>query len=189
LVEAPSDPFTVSLPPSVIDELPLGPTGKALQQLFQIDDSTNPQKGLEPMSEPLKFFSEAWCSTALALRTDEIVAGEYKTVKKPDGFDHILAFEVIDRPGLITHLEYKDARAVGFSATERPEESRVWVRFRGKLEHFREAVEGSTSASNLVMRGGLKLAKGSMTDAIKNAKSMNFIMRNWWGVVPTDWDV
>jgi hypothetical protein len=169
--------------------LPLGPTGKALQQLFQIDDSTNPQKGLEPMSEPLKFFSEAWCSTALALRTDEIVAGEYKTVKKPDGFDHILAFEVIDRPGLITHLEYKDARAVGFSATERPEESRVWVRFRGKLEHFREAVEGSTSASNLVMRGGLKLAKGSMTDAIKNAKSMNFIMRNWWGVVPTDWDV
>ena len=59
----------------------------------------------------------------------------------------------------------------------------------GKLEHFREAVEGSTSASNLVMRGGLKLAKGSMTDAVKNAKSMNFIMRNWWGVVPTDWDV
>ena len=106
------------------------------------------------MSEPLKFFSEAWCSTALALRTDEIVVGEYKTVKKPDGFDHILAFEVIDRPDLIAYLEYKDARAVGFSATERPDESRVWVRFRGKLEHFREAVEGSTSASNLVMRGG-----------------------------------
>ena len=36
IVKAPSDPSTVPLPPSVIDELPLGPTDKALKHLIDV---------------------------------------------------------------------------------------------------------------------------------------------------------
>jgi len=140
------------------------------------------------MSDHPKFFSEDWCQSAVALRTQAMADAELKAVKNPDKFDHVLAFEITDRPDTIVHLEYKGAQLVGLSATALAEESLVWVRFRGNLDVYREAVNGPTSASNLVLRGKLKLAKGSITDAIKNAKPLNVVTHNWWGAIPTDWD-
>ena len=136
------------------------------------------------MSEQLKFFSDEWCAAALANRDGD---GERKATKDPDTFTHVLAFEVTDRPELVTHLQYAAGNAVKFSASDLVEEDQVWARFKAKAEHFREAAEGRTPAANLVMRGSMRLAKGAMKDAIENAEALNVIVRNW-GNVPTDWD-
>jgi hypothetical protein len=136
------------------------------------------------VSEQLKFFSDDWCAAALSCRDGD---GERKVTKNPDSFTHVLAFEVTDRPELVTHMQYVAGHAVKFSATDLVEEDQVWARFKAKAEHFREAVEGRTPAANLVMRGSMRLVKGSMKDAIANAEALNVIVRNW-GKVPTDWD-
>lgn len=136
------------------------------------------------MSEQLKFFSDEWCAAALATRDSD---AERKATKDPETFTHVLAFEVTDRPELITHMQYVAGDVVKFSASDLVEDDQVWARFKAKIEHYREAVEGRTPAANLVMGGKMRLVKGSMKDAIANAEAVNVIARNW-GNVPTDWD-
>lgn len=143
------------------------------------------------MTDQLKFFSEEWCAAALAAHEGELAAREAKAVKDPANFDHIIAFEVTDRPDLVTHLEYVGARAASWRSADAAnlfDEDRVWARFRGKAEHFREAAEGKTPAANLVMAGKVRLVKGAMKDAIENAQALNIILRAW-GDLPTGWDV
>ena len=38
------------------------------------------------------------------------------------------------------------------------------------------------------MAGKMRIVKGTMKDAIENAKSLTLFMRSW-GNVPTDWNV
>jgi len=141
------------------------------------------------MTDQLKFFSEEWCDAALAAHVGALAEAEAKAVKDPANFNRVIAFEIADRPDLVTHLEYAGGRAVSWrSATNLFDEDRVCACFRGKVEHFREAAEGKTPAANLVMGGKVRLAKGSMKDAIENAKALNIIIRAW-GDLPTDWDV
>jgi hypothetical protein len=138
------------------------------------------------MSE-LKFFSEPWCQEAL--RSERVLSEEMvKVFRDPAKFNHVMAFEVTDRPGVAVQGKYVEARIQWWTAENLLPEDEVWAVFKGKLEHYRQAVADGTAAASLVMTGKLRLAKGSMIDAVKNAKAMNALMRHW-GTVPTDWDI
>ncbi|HEX3829340.1 MAG TPA: hypothetical protein VHV82_18920 [Sporichthyaceae bacterium] len=79
-----------------------------------------------------KFFCEEWCKHALVAEnaaTGEII----KRFKKPAEFNHVLALEVSDRPGVISHLKYEQGRCVAWTADLHPEEE-VWARFTASLE-------------------------------------------------------
>ena len=130
------------------------------------------------------FFSPAWCAQALRAENDA-TAEIYKRFRKPTEFTHVLALEVADRPGLVSHIEYKEGRAVAWTAGSYPEEQ-VWARFIGNLEDWRAGAEGQAKASNLVMAGRLKLTKGAMKDALENAAPFDRLVQ-CFGVVPTDW--
>jgi hypothetical protein len=79
-------------------------------------------------------------------------------------------------------------RVVGWPATDLRPDDEVFASFRGKVEDFREAAEGRTPAANLVMGGKVRLVRGTMKDAIENARALNVLI-GAWGDLPTDWDV
>jgi hypothetical protein len=140
------------------------------------------------MTEQLKFFSDEWCGAAAAAHHGDLAVRQSKALKDPVNFTHVIAFGVTDRPDLISHVQIVGGRVVSWSATNLYPEDEVWVRFQGKVEHFRDAAEGRTPAANLVMGGKVRLAKGTMKDAIENAKALNVLI-GAWGDLPTDWDV
>jgi putative sterol carrier protein len=136
------------------------------------------------MSE--KFFSASWVREAIEAErsvSDEI----YKRFRNPESFTHILAFDVEDRPGLSTYLEYVQGRAKSWTATP-IDENRVWARFGAKLDVWRSAAQGQAKASNLVLSRKIKLLKGSLIDAVAAASPFNRLVRSW-GDVDTDWHV
>ena len=140
------------------------------------------------MANPLKFFSDEWCAAALAAHHGELAERQIKAVKDPANFNHLIVFEVTDRPDLVTELQYTGGRAVSWSAANDHGEDQAWARFRGAIEHYREAADGTIAAAGLVMAGKLRLVKGSMRDAVENAQALNIIIRAW-GDLPTDWNV
>jgi hypothetical protein len=140
------------------------------------------------MTERLKFFSEEWCAAAAAAHQGELAVRQAKALKDPDNFNRILAFGVTDRPNLVTHVEIVAGRVVNWSATNLYPDDRLFASFQGKIEYFREAANGTTPAANLVMGGKVRLVKGTMKDAIENAKALNVLI-GAWGDLPTDWDV
>lgn len=140
------------------------------------------------MTDQLKFFSDEWCAAAAAAHVGDFALRQRKALKDPANFNHVIAFQVTDRPDLITHVQILDGRVVSWSATNLHPEDEVWVRFQGKIDHFREAAEGKTPAANLVMGGKVRLLKGTMKDAIENAQALNILI-GAWGDVPTNWDV
>lgn len=140
------------------------------------------------MTNQLKFFSDEWCAAAAAAHQGELAVRQAKALKDPANFNRVLAFGVTDRPDLISHVEVVAGRVVSWSATNLFPEDQVFASFQGKVEHFREAAEGKTPAANLVMGGKVRLVKGSMKDAIENAKALNVLI-GAWGDVPTNWDV
>jgi len=132
------------------------------------------------------FFSPAWCDEALVAEnaaTKEI----YKRFRKPAEFTHVLALEVTDRPGVLSHVEYVEGRAVAWLSGPY-DEDKVWARFSGNLDAWRTAADGEAKASNLVMAGKLKLTKGAMKDALENAAPFDRLVQ-CFGAVATDWDV
>lgn len=137
------------------------------------------------MSQP-KFFSKEWCEQALVA---EQAAGTdiYNGFKEPESFTHVLALECIDRPELITHIKYVAGRSATWTTDLFPEDE-VWVRFRAKVEFWKQAAEGVKPGSDLIMGGRIKLTKGTMTSAVENAGAFNHFVASW-GKVPTDWDV
>jgi len=134
----------------------------------------------------LPFFSSAWCDRALAAE-NAATADIYKRFRKPAEFTHVLALEVTDRPGVLSHVEYKQGRAVAWTSGGYAEDQ-VWARFVGDLDAWRSASAGDAKASNLVMAGRLKLTKGAMKDALENAAPFDRLVQ-CFGAVPTDWDV
>ena len=140
------------------------------------------------MTGKLKFFSDEWCAAAAAAHHGELAVRQAKALKDPANFNRVLAFGVTDRPDLISHVEVVAGRVVSWSATNLFPEDQVFASFQGKVEHFREAAEGKTPAANLVMGGKVRLVKGSMKDAIENARALNVLI-GAWGDLPTDWDV
>lgn len=137
------------------------------------------------MSE-LKFFSEEWCEQALIAEREAAVA-IYNGFKDATTFTHVLALECIDRPDLITHIQYVQGKSVKWTTNLFPEDE-VWARFRAKVEHWRQAAEGVKPGSDLIMAGRIKLAKGTMTSAVENAGAFNNFVASW-GKVSTDWNV
>lgn len=140
------------------------------------------------MTEQLKFFSEEWCAAAAAAHHGELAVRQSKALKDPATFNRILAFAVTDRPDLVTHVEIVAGHVVKWSATNLYPDDQIFAAFQGKVEHFREAAEGKTPAANLVMGGKVRLVKGTMKDAIENAKALNVLI-GAWGDLPTDWEV
>jgi putative sterol carrier protein len=133
-----------------------------------------------------KFFSEDWCKHALVAEhaaSKEII----KRFKKPAEFSHVLALEVADRPGVISHLKYEQGRCVAWTADLYPE-AEVWARFTASLEAWQKAAAGEAKASNLVMAGKMKLTKGTMRDALENAAPFDRLIQ-CFTAVDTDWDV
>jgi hypothetical protein len=132
------------------------------------------------------FFSAPWCDEALVAEnaaTNEI----YKRFRKPAEFTHVLALEVTDHPGLVSHVEYVAGRAVAWTSGPH-DEDKVWARFSGTLDAWRTAADGEAKASNLVMAGKLKLTKGAMKDALENAAPFDRLVQ-CFGAVATDWNV
>jgi hypothetical protein len=140
------------------------------------------------MTDKLKFFSDEWCAAAAAAHQGDLAARQAKALKDPANFNRVLAFGVTDRPDLISHVEVVAGRVVNWSASNLYPEDQVFAAFQGKVEHFREAAEGKTPAANLVMGGKVRLVKGTMKDAIENARALNVLI-GAWGELPTDWDV
>ena len=140
------------------------------------------------MTDQLKFFSEEWCAAAAAAHQGDLAVRQSKALKDPANFHRILGFGVTDRPDLVTHVEVVGGRVVSWSATNLFPEEQVFASFQGKVEHFREAAEGKTPAANLVMGGKVRLVRGTMKDAIENARALNVLI-GAWGDLPTDWDV
>jgi hypothetical protein len=64
----------------------------------------------------VKFFSERWCEEALRAETahDRLL----KAFKDPKTFTHVLAFELTDRPRLVSLLKYVERRPVAWTSTE-----------------------------------------------------------------------
>ena len=118
----------------------------------------------------------------------ELAVRQAKALKDPANFNRVLAFGVTGRPDLISHVEVVAGRVVNWSATNLYPEDQIFASFQGKVEHFREAAEGKTPAANLVMGGKVRLVKGTMKDAIENARALNVLI-GAWGDLPTDWDV
>lgn len=140
------------------------------------------------MTAELKFFSEEWCAAVLASHPGELAEQARKGLKDPANFNHVLAFGIPDRPDLTNHVEIVDGLVVNWTTTELVPEDQIFASFRGTVEHFREAAEGKTPAANLVMGGKLRLIRGTMKDAIENARALN-VMIAAWGDIPTDWDI
>lgn len=140
------------------------------------------------MTGQLKFFSDEWCAAAAAAHEGELAVRQAKALKDPANFNRILAFGVTDRPDLTSHVEIVAGRVVSWSATKLFPEDQIFASFQGKVEHFREAADGKTPAANLVMGGKVRLVKGTMKDAIENARALNVLI-GAWGDLPTDWDV
>jgi len=140
------------------------------------------------MTDQLRFFSEEWCAAAAAAHHGELAARQSKALKDPANFHRVLAFGVTGRPDLLTHVEVAAGRVVNWTATNLYPDDRIFAAFQGETEHFREAAEGRTPAANLVMGGKVRLVKGTMKDAIENAKALNVLI-GAWGDLPTDWDV
>jgi hypothetical protein len=140
------------------------------------------------MTDQLKFFSDEWCAAAAAAHQGELAVRQAKALKDPANFNRILSFGVTDRPDLTSHVEIVAGRVVSWSATNLFPEDQIFASFQGKVEHFREAAEGKTPAANLVMGGKVRLVRGTMKDAIENARALNVLI-GAWGDLPTDWDV
>ena len=134
-----------------------------------------------------KFFSEEWCR--LATEAERAASARImKALKHPRTFTHVLAFEVADRPGVLSHVKYEEGRLTAWTSTDLFEETEVWARFHANKEHYEQAANGTVPAANLVMGGKMRLLKGTMKDAVENAQAITLFLRSW-GNVPTDWDV
>jgi hypothetical protein len=140
------------------------------------------------MTSQLKFFSEEWCAAARAAYEGELGDRASKALKNAATFTNVLGFGVTDRPDTINHVEVVSGRVVNWTATNLHPEDQVFAAFHGAVEDFRAAAEGKTPAANLVMGGKLRLVRGTMKDAIENARALNVIIAAW-GDLPTDWDI
>lgn len=136
------------------------------------------------MSE--KLFSESW--TKAAHEVERAVTDQsYALLKNPETFSHVMAFEVSDRPGVASYIQFDAGRSVTWTPTPFPEEQ-VWGRFVGALDDWRVCAEGKASASTQIMGGKIKIAKGDLMEAFAQAPALDLLVR-LFGDVDTDWDV
>ncbi len=140
------------------------------------------------VADKLKFFSEEWCAAAAAAHHGELAVRQAKALRDPAKATYILAFEVVDRPDLVTHVEIVAGHVKSWTATNLYAEDQIFASFLGTIEHYRDAAEGKTPAANLVMGGKVRLTRGTMKNAIENARALNVLL-GAWGDLPTDWDV
>lgn len=141
-----------------------------------------------PETKTVKLFSQEWCDDALRAVTATADSDDvFRLLKDGATFTHVLAFECTDHKELICHLEYVQGR-VRSCTPGSFDESDVWARFKGTVAAWREAIEGGTPGSHLLMAAKLKLTKGRMKDAIENADAFNRLLRCLGGVA-TDWGV
>ena len=136
------------------------------------------------MSE--KFFSEGWLK--LAHEAERAVTDQsYALMKDPETFTHVMTFEISDRPGVSSSIQFTSGRSVTWTVTPFPEEQ-VWGRFIGPLEAWRACAEGKASASTQIMSGKIKIAKGDLMEAFAQAPALDLLVRIF-GEIDTDWDV
>jgi hypothetical protein len=140
------------------------------------------------VTDKLKFFSEEWCAAAAAAHHGELAVRQAKALRDPASATYIIAFEVVDRPDLVTHVEIVAGHVESWTATNLYPEDKIFASFLGAIDHFRDAAEGRTPAANLVMGGKVRLTRGTMKNAIENARALNVLV-GAWGDLPTDWDV
>lgn len=133
----------------------------------------------------VKFFSPEWreLATAAANASDTMQAG----FKDPSAFTNRMAFAVIGRDDLTTHVEWKEGKIVTWTGADFPEDD-LWLVITGSLDTWKAAASGVTEGGSLLMAGKIKFAKGPMSAAIENAGAFNAYLLSW-GQVDTDWDV
>lgn len=132
-----------------------------------------------------KFFSPQWCAQALS--AENAASAEIISGFKEASFTHVLAFEVSDRPDVVSYLRYEEGKCVAWT-TDLFREDDVWLRFSAPLDQWRNASSGSPTASKLMMIGKMKLTKGALKDAIANKDPLDRIVL-CFNAVDTDWQV
>jgi hypothetical protein len=133
----------------------------------------------------LPFFSQQWCDAAKAVtNTNEEMTRGFKDA---GSFTNRMAFGTLDRPDLVTYVEWKAGQVVSWTPAQF-DEADLWVIIDAALPTWRECAEGASEGKTLLMAGQLKLVKGPITAAIENANAFNSFLRSW-GRVDTDWNV
>lgn len=137
------------------------------------------------MTDKLKFFSPEWCNAAIAAinANPEFSAG----LKDPSTFTNKMEFGVIDREGLVSHVESVEGRVESWTPRTF-DEGELWMIINASLKTWQTAAEGREGGEKLLMTGQIKLAKGPVAAVVENSEALNVFLRTW-GEIPTDWDV
>lgn len=133
------------------------------------------------MSAP-KLFTADWAAKATEAEkghADIVRAG----FKDANSFTHVLALEATDL-GREIYVDYVSGNVTAI--TDTMDEARVWSRFAGPADAWRQAADGTQPAANLVMGAKLKLTKGDISELVQNAEAFNRLNRAF-GDVETDY--
>lgn len=124
----------------------------------------------------VKFFSPEWCEGAMdAANASEAM---YKGFKNAQTFTNKMAFGVLGRDDLVTHVEWKEGRIVSWTPPQFAEDD-LWLDIRADLETWKDLAEARTEAGKMLVMGKIKFVKGPMSAAIENAVALHHFLQSW----------
>jgi putative sterol carrier protein len=134
----------------------------------------------------VKFFSEDWCKAAMeVINNNEKV---YQGFNDPSTFTHKMYLRLLDGPESTTYFTFEQGKLTEWTTKEIHDLGEIDFGLGGRIEHFREAAEGTVDAVKLFMGGKLKILDGNLQLAIQNAGAFNNFLLSF-GQVDTDWDI
>ncbi|KRB80134.1 hypothetical protein ASE01_01130 [Nocardioides sp. Root190] len=124
-----------------------------------------------------KFFSQEWCDGAM----DAANASEpmYKGFKKASTFTNKMAFGVLGRDDLVSHLEWKEGRIVSWTSGRQYDQDELWLDIKADMETWKDLAEGRAEAGKMLVMGKVKFEKGPMSAAIENAVALHHFLQSW----------
>ncbi len=134
-----------------------------------------------------KFFSPEWCEGAMdaANASDAMTKG----FKNASTFTNKMAFGVLGRDDLVTHLEWKEGKIVSWTLPQYSDDE-LWLNIQADLSTWKDLAEGRAEAGKSLVMGKIKFVKGPMSAAIENAVALHHFLLSWGDAAPEiDYDV
>jgi hypothetical protein len=130
-----------------------------------------------------KLFTTEWAAAAAEAEPAHaaIVRAGFKDA---GSFTHVLALQATDLDREI-YVDYVSGNVV--SITDTMDEARVWSRFVGTADTWKQAAEGTQPAANLVMGAKLKLTKGEISELVQNAEAFNRLNRAFGDIADVEY--
>lgn len=135
-----------------------------------------------------KFFSQEWCDGA----TDAANASEamLKGFKNASTFTNRMAFGVLGRDDLVTHVEWKEGQVASWTSGPEFSDDDLWLNIQADLSTWQDLAEGRAEAGKSLVMGKIKFVKGPMAAAIENAPALHHFLQSWGSAAPEiDYDV